>query len=62
MGRGKQRMVRVSAIDGDPLPFGREGDVEYDDEEIVDFYMASLISLDPTANFGVEAEEEGENF
>ena len=50
--------MRVSAVDDDPLPFGREGDVGDDPEAVVDAYMTSLISKDPTALLGVESGEE----
>ena len=54
-GYGKQKSVRVFAVENAPLPFGREGDVDDDPEYIVDYYMASMLSLEPSANVGVKA-------
>lgn len=53
---------RVSTLEGNPPTSGREGDVEDEDENdpefVVDTYMAGVISLDPTAEYAVESEEE----
>ena len=50
--------MRFSADENAALPFGKEWDVDDDPEYIVDSYMASRLTMDPTANFGVESVED----
>jgi hypothetical protein len=57
-GYGKGRAVRVSSVEDETLPFGREGDDEDSPDLAVDSYMASILSMDPMANFGIESEDE----
>lgn len=58
--RGNSRVYfRALEVEDEPRTSGREGDVGNDPDVLaVDEYMTSILSLDPTAEYAVESDDE----